>query len=96
MTITTNTALRFSVDDSHARELKPGEYYYRIELTDGREALIAAENITTESGALIARTENYNTLVIAPGAWVSVYMCEAMMAYDPWSILHLAPPNAEA
>lgn len=33
------------------------------------------------------------TLAPAPGTWVSVYLCEALMAVDPWSILALAEPS---
>ena len=33
------------------------------------------------------------TLILAPGTWVSVYMCEAVMACDPWSILYLPDPK---
>jgi hypothetical protein len=89
----TPAALRFSVDDSHAREPKPGERYYRIELADGREALILATTVTVRDGALIANTDGEITLVLQAGSWASAYMCEAVMAYDPWSILQLKDRN---
>ena len=89
-------ALRFSVDDSQPRELKPGERYYRIELADGREALIVATTVTVRDGALLANTDSEVTLVLQAAAWVSAYMCEAMMAYDPWSILQFAAPVKES
>lgn len=95
MTNTRSAALRFSVDDSHARELKPGERYYRIELPDGREALIVATTVAVRDGALIANTDGEVTLALGPGMWISAYMCEAVLAYDPWSILQLAAPKGK-
>jgi hypothetical protein len=88
-------ALRFGVrgDNGAARKPKDREFYYRIELPDGREALIVAESVTVEHGALVARTEGNTTLVLAPGTWCSAYVCEALFAYDSWSILSLADPE---
>jgi hypothetical protein len=107
----TPTALNFGIDGRAARRLKDTEYYYRIELADGREAVIAASNVTVKAGALIAWTREAarkadeelelpareasaeNTLILAPGTWLSVYMCEAILAEDPWSILALPKPE---
>jgi hypothetical protein len=51
---TTHEALRFGCSgNSAAREPKDGEFYYRIELPDGREALIIAESVTVEHRALM-------------------------------------------
>lgn len=86
------TTLDFSVNSKHCRDLKPGEYYYRIELADGREALIAAEDVVTVDGCLRCITDGAATLTLPAGSWLSVYMCEAMLAYDPWSILDLSAP----
>jgi hypothetical protein len=86
------SALRFGIDGHAARQLKDGERYYRIELRDGREALVAATTVTVSDGALVAKTDCETTIVRAPGTWSSVYMCEALMAYDPWSILHVPEP----
>lgn len=84
-------ALRFAVDKKAAdRRLEPGEHYYRIELTDGREVLVAAENITIDHGALAASTADCTTLTLAPGTWVSAYRCAVLSV--PWSILHLEAP----
>lgn len=85
------TVLRFAVDKKAAdRRLEQGEHYYRIELSDGREVLVAAENITTDHGTLSATTAGTTTLVLAPGTWASLYRCAAMSV--PWSILHLEAP----
>lgn len=92
----TDTPLRFGIDGSAARQLKDGERYYRIELPNGREALIIATTVTVRDGALIANTDGEVTLALGPGMWCSAYMCEALMAYDPWSILHLAAPTNPA
>lgn len=88
-----NPHLDFSVNPKHCRDLKPGEYYYRIELTDGREVLVAAQDVVTVDGCLRCETDGATTLTLPAGAWLSVYMCEAMLAYDPWSILHLDAPQ---
>ena len=87
------TALRFGVTSGHRRDLRQGEYFYRVELADGREALIAASSVTVENGALIAGTDDFTSLVLAAGTWTSLYMCEALMAYDPWSILNIGEPT---
>jgi len=86
--------LNFSVDGTHARELERGERFYRIELSDGREALIAADRIITDgSGGVRCLTADNTTLALPAGTWRSVYMCEALLAYDPWSILKLDAPT---
>jgi hypothetical protein len=41
----------------------------------------------------VARTDGNTTLVLAPRTWCSAYLCEALFAYDPWSILNLAEPE---
>ena len=92
----TGTALRFGIEDNTYRDngLKDGDRYYRIELADGREALIIAATVTTTHGVLTAAdSDGVTTLSLAPGTWVSVYLCEALMAVDPWSILTLADPD---
>lgn len=92
----TGTALRFGIEDNTYRKTGPedGDRYYRIELADGREALIIAATVTATHGVLTAAdSDGAVTLALAPGTWVSVYMCEALMAYDPWSILSLAEPG---
>jgi hypothetical protein len=99
------TALRFSIEAPTAQP-RENEFYYRIELADGREALILACDLTvTASGALVAidrwpanpeigRLEGYErpSLVLAAGTWVSAYICEALFASDPGAILHLEAP----
>lgn len=86
-----STVLRFAVDKKAAdRRLEPGEHYYRIELADGREVLIAAQTLTVEHGSLTATTEGCTTLTLSPGAWVSAYRCAVMSV--PWCILHLEAP----
>lgn len=90
------TALRFGIDTQGAREPKDGERYYRIELADGREALILAQDINVaDGGALLASTGSEPTVVLAPGTWCSAYMCEALPASDPSSILQLQSPEPE-
>ncbi|WP_329411930.1 hypothetical protein OG563_05990 [Nocardia vinacea] len=86
------TNLDFSVNPKYQRDLKPGEYYYRIELADGREALVVAEDVVTVDGCLRCETDGAATVTLPAGSWRSVYMCEAMAAYDPWSILQLDAP----
>lgn len=93
MTINNAGALRFGIDDNTYRKHGPGdgEFFYRIELTDGREALVIAATVTVTTGALVAAdADGTITLVLAPGTWVSSYMCEALTAHDPWSIIGLA------
>ncbi|MGV0628463.1 hypothetical protein [Mycobacteroides chelonae] len=80
--------LRFAVDKKAAdRRLEPGEHYYRIELADGREVLIAAEGVSTEHGTLVATTAGTTTLMLSPGSWASVYRCAVLSV--PWCVLHL-------
>lgn len=90
----TKPALRFSVAGS-GRDLKDGERFYRVELADGREVLIAATTMTARDGALLAHTDGEITLILAAGTWASVYMCEALTAFDSWSILHLPAPGSD-
>ena len=86
-----STVLRFAVDKKAAdRRLEPGEHYYRIELTDGREVLIAAENVTTTAGTLSATTAGTTTLVLSPGTWAATYRCAVLSV--PWCVLHLEAP----
>lgn len=86
-------ALRFGIDTGgHGRKPKENEFFYREELPGSREALILAQEITVQDGDLIAKTDGNITLALASGSWVSVYMCEAIMANDPWSILDLPIP----
>ncbi|WP_159842389.1 hypothetical protein [Nocardia sp. CY41] len=87
------TTLDFSVNPKRPRDPKSGEYYYRIELADGRELLVVAEDVLTVDGCLRCETDGSTTLALPAGSWVSVYMCEAFHAYDPWSILHLEAPT---
>ena len=90
----TGHALRFGCAGGNAaREPEHGERYYRVELADGREALIVATTMTARDGALVAHTDGETSLVLAAGTWTSAYMCEALMASDPWSILHLPEPD---
>ncbi len=87
-----SAALRFGIDGNHYRKGGPrdGEFFYRVELTDGREALIIAANVTVTDGAIVATDPGGTvTLTLAPGTWVSSYMCEALMACDPWAIAYL-------
>lgn len=87
----TPAVLRFGVDKKAAeRRLEKGENYYRIELADGREVLIAAENVAVEHGSLSATTAGTTTLVLSPGSWASVYRCAVMSI--PWALLHLEVP----
>lgn len=90
------TTLDFSVNPKRPRDPKAGEFYYRVELADGREVLVVAEDVVTVDGCLRFITEVYATLVLPAGSWRSVYMCEAFHAYDPWSILQLDAPSGEA
>lgn len=87
------TSLDFSITSAHARHLKHGEYYYRIELADGREVVVAAQDVVTIDGCLRCETDGAATLTLPAGSWHSAYMCEALLAYDPWSILQLDAPT---
>lgn len=92
VTAPASPVLRFAVDKKAAeRRLEKGEHYYRIELADGREVLIAAENVTTDHGTLSATTAGTTSLVLSPGSWASVYRCAVMSA--PWAVLHLEEPT---
>jgi hypothetical protein len=43
----------------------------------------------------VVSTDDDQILILAPGTWCSAYMCEAFLAYDPWSILFLANPTID-
>ena len=83
----TDTPLRFGIDGSAARQLKDGERYYRIELPDGREALIIATTVTVRDGALTANTDGEVSLALAPGMW-----CSALHVRSPDGLRPLVDP----
>jgi hypothetical protein len=107
-------ALNFGIDygDRGGRQIKDGERLYRIELADGREAVVMATRVTIGAGGtLVAHTDvaarpadnefglpahdalDEHTLILAPGTWLSAYMCEVILGVDPWAIGYLPAPG---
>jgi hypothetical protein len=97
------TALRFEMEMSQTNH---GDYFYRVELADGREALVRADSLTvTDSGALIAiwqweaneisDAHEYPALVLAPGTWVSAYIVDQFGNRAPAAIAELAESRSD-